>query len=1224
MTETALDQFWQLLWGGLSLNPQQFYNINVLPQGTTVALAIVLIAGLSQAMGQSIVLFINTVKPLRFIFSLAVFAILFVFTYGFWVLTIWLVSNLFFNVELSLLTAARTLALSYAPQTLGFLIVLPYFGLPLSALLSIWSLLAGVYGLQVVAGFDSWSAFACAGLGWVVLELLERTLGRPIAVLGQRLLNLAAGTKLITDWKQLKQVVMAGKDTTIDYVSNNLLAEAGRATRKHLKGKGAIALIALGVITFALVIILSPPSQSGIALFYNALAKTVRIAVDLTLIALVAFIVSILLTPFEALSWWAGWSEDIPLEYPGTRVEDPKGDINPPSRYVVYLDGINQGSYKYLPEANRLLDALAEATPSDVLIVKGIMPYSVDNQPLSENRPLSFFWRVIDSIVLKNPTHPISAIVKIRNVIAVTVAADPRYGPIQNQALAQVLFESLLHFGYRVSNQTPITLIGYSGGGQMSLGAAAFLKRATRAPIDVISLSGVISGNGGTMEVERIYHLVGEKDVVEKLGPIMFPGRWAIAILSKWNRAKRRGKINFISLGDVAHNDIKGPMGETKLPDGRTRLEQTVELMNSILVGDWEGAGLDPNDLGTFSNYELFKAALFNQYSYYPLQQKINEELYQPIAPWMGRLILPAKEQRDWVGGVFLEIHHADEANQHRVGQVVNLRWKDSERVQTYVKLVTKDVNFVEQVRVSKQKGNIHPDRLDGWEKVDPLESLAGARPLDDVIVKLDGPIEVEDHGDDRPSIYITREPVQITGRYYALVTFESKSQKPGFLKKPGFLEGKEKPGFSEPKPGFLEGEDFYLVRHYNRESQKFDGAEETVYIPSVIADRNGVYPSSNRDLEKSPVNSSGWYVYGAKNREGYFVVQAIAPRTLFSVVPQKVISGEKATVDYINFKYWQNIKAQKGKVKTVLLQPHPPQETEWKEGDRALLMHVYGGMGGEDAEFAPLGLFFGHFAYGVAEVVRDPLSEELRFEIEYQQIYTHNTDGIISGRNGWSRFMGDRQFGWLGIRPIADIAIKFEPLTREYNFDGNKISPLDEILYELDIMAARYRIGDGTGTTFVTPVNSCIQDSNQAVYWALERAIANYTIDRLMIKWLREHPKDEQTQSFLMLASWVKSLEKELTPMGVVRSDWEYNAPTLGSFAVETPVQTLARTAASWPSLFPRLAADRITMIFLQLGAEVLVMRATQVGGADEAIEPIAPTDFGWRVPPVEKPKLL
>ena len=66
----------------------------------------------------------------------------------------------------------------------------------------------------------------------------------------------------------------------------------------------------------------------------------------------------------------------------------------------------------------------------------------------------------------------------------------------------------------------------------------------------------------------------------------MFPGRWPIAILSKWNRAKRRGKINFISLGNVAHNDVKGPMGETMLPDGRTRLEQTVELIASILVGE--------------------------------------------------------------------------------------------------------------------------------------------------------------------------------------------------------------------------------------------------------------------------------------------------------------------------------------------------------------------------------------------------------------------------------------------------------------------------------------------------------------------------------------------------------------------------------------------------------------------------------------------------------------
>jgi len=35
--------------------------------------------------------------------------------------------------------------------------------------------------------------------------------------------------------------------------------------------------------------------------------------------------------------------------------------------------------------------------------------------------------------------------------------------------------------------------------------------------------------------------------------------------------------------------------------------------------------------------------------------------------------------------------------------------------------------------------------------------------------------------------------------------------------------------------------------------------------------------------------------------------------------------------------------------------------------------------------------------------------------------------------------------------------------------------------------MMARYRIGDGTGSTFVGP-NNCAQDSNQALYAALQR----------------------------------------------------------------------------------------------------------------------------------------
>ena len=43
----------------------------------------------------------------------------------------------------------------------------------------------------------------------------------------------------------------------------------------------------------------------------------------------------------------------------------------------------------------------------------------------------------------------------------------------------------------------PITLIGYSGGAQVALGAVTYLKYALDAPIEVISISGVVSGNNG-------------------------------------------------------------------------------------------------------------------------------------------------------------------------------------------------------------------------------------------------------------------------------------------------------------------------------------------------------------------------------------------------------------------------------------------------------------------------------------------------------------------------------------------------------------------------------------------------------------------------------------------------------------------------------------------------------------------------------------------------------
>lgn len=1219
--DAVLSYFWDLALGAMGLNPDAYVRINQIRSGFTVALFIVLVAGISQTLGQCIVLFVNRVRPVRFIFSTVVSGVLFACTFLFWGLSITAIIRLFFNVNIPFLATYRTLGLSYAPQMLGFLVALPHFGIPISIILSIWSLLSlvvGIRGLQALSGFSVWEALLCAGLGWIVLQLLQRTVGKPVVALGQSLLDWASGTPVVRDRTALRNLIDEGR------VREPSLTPSGRnpswlETTEDIKPKRiwqSKQVWAIAAVLFILGGSIITAYQDEISIWYATLDQTISLVLNLGIISLIAVVIAIFLTPLESLGWWAGWYGDEALVYHGEQLETVPDDVQA-TRYVMYLDGINQGSYTYLPEIDRFLVELADALPDNVRVIRGIMPYSVSNRSLSEGAPLSFVWRLVDSLTSVNPNNPIAFFINLRNVVAVAVSADPRYGPIQNQGLAQVLFDSLVHHGYVPGSNIPISLIGHSGGGQMSMGAASYLKRATQAPVEVISVAGVISGNVGAMDTSHLFHLVGKKDFVEKLGPIMFPDRWAIAILSVWNRAKRRGRISFISLGDVGHNGETGPFGaDAYLPDGRSFLQQTLDLVTGILLKDWTLTGLDLSEFVQPSNYENYVAAPFNQPGYYPIQQTLARDRYKPIGEWMGRLILPTVEERGNPRFVWFEVYHAPEIITSYygslVGQRVKLTWSGTEEVKPYVQLVTQDLTFVDQTRTSQRQGNVHPERINHWQKVDPLESLAGAHPTDDVVVMLDKDAAFIESTtatttpSDRYRIVIDRDPVQITGRYYALVKI------------------------MEPL-----GNNQFRVRHYDQTSRQFDGEEETVLIPTVIADRNGVFPSTNQGLERSPASENGWYIYGAQNEFGEFVVKAIAPRNLLAVHPDQTLTGEKQTLHFINFDYWKDIVAQKGTFTRTLLCPHGAADDkaegknmdavlhDYQVGDRLLLMHVYGGIGGNKTEFSPMGIFFGHFAYGVARVVHEPLADEQQFDIEYRQIYTHNTDGIIAGTLHWTKYMGDRQFGWLGTRPVSDILIKFPPLTEDYDFDGVLFSPFSTLIRELDVMAARYRIGDGTGTTFVSPVNSCVQDASQALYISLKRIVAQIELNPLIVKWLRDHPDHPQTQRFLTLASLLKTLERTLTPFGFVRSDWEQSKPTLGGFPVETPMQTILFTLSSWRSLLPRLANDLIVMVFLQLGATVWVIRTNQVGGHDPDIEPIAPTDFSAQVPKIKKPNV-
>ena len=606
----------------------------------------------------------------------------------------------------------------------------------------------------------------------------------------------------------------------------------------------------------------------------------------------------------------------------------------------------------------------------------------------------------------------------------------------------------------------------------------------------------------------------------------------------------------------------------------------------------------------TISSYELVQKASFNQASYYPVSQKIDASLYQPTGQWVGRLILPETPLFDNnQDGVWIELYHAPPEAEALIGQKVPLGWNNTPYTQSYVRSVTTDVNITPEAKNYQAKGNVIPTRLDGRSQVGPLQSLAGSRPQDDVIVRLKSVVLSEDKKGN-PLILTNLEPVQVTGVFYGLVT----------------ILGPQEPIFPDQRPQNCPGakpcpSDYFRVRHYNQKTGNFDGVEEIVRIPQQPLDYRRRFMSTSRNLANSPAGKAGWYIYGAKDKQGIFTVQSIKPRALLQLNPQRVILDQAEAIDYIKKQNWQNTPQRKGTFQSVLINPQASSSenavSEWKEGDKALVIHLFGGTGGEKPDPTIAGTVPGHFAYGLGEVIRDRFTDELQFEIIYQQVYVHNPNAIVSGSLDWVAYTGDLQRGWLGSRPISDVIVKLDTFTDPIEFKGTNFYALKELLKQAQILSARYRTGDGSGMATITPATSCVQDSSQALYIAIEQIKSQILTTPQIEAWLENPQQDSESKQFQAFVSLGKDLRDSLTPRGVIRPDWQENAEYLAGIEDHQLVSevSLRNTLDSWNSMLPRQGHDQVSQIFLDHGASLWFLRTNQIGGENPSIEPVAPT---------------
>ena len=306
-------------------------------------------------------------------------------------------------------------------------------------------------------------------------------------------------------------------------------------------------------------------------------------------LGLFLFLIAAVFAPLESLGWWAGWSgkpkrlEEI-VEREVESVSNQAYQLEA-EHYVVYLSGIGVASADGLaPDEIDFINQL-EADMPEAAIITDVFPYSVNNNPLTGQRILTPLWNKVREMQAKNPDSLAAIItINIRNLLQVLVSADPRYGPIYSVGVAEEIARSLARHGYRLGSKKPVYLIGFSGGGQISVGTTPYLSPMIDALVYVISIGGVISDDPGIKHVGHLTHFYGEKDPLQKLGEILWSGRWPMMPQSDWNRAKARGRISMIDLGPMAHNSYGGYYDvRVKLPDGENYCMATANAVRKAV-----------------------------------------------------------------------------------------------------------------------------------------------------------------------------------------------------------------------------------------------------------------------------------------------------------------------------------------------------------------------------------------------------------------------------------------------------------------------------------------------------------------------------------------------------------------------------------------------------------------------------------------------------------------
>lgn len=306
---------------------------------------------------------------------------------------------------------------------------------------------------------------------------------------------------------------------------------------------------------------------------------------------LIVVLVFALLAPLDSMRWWDKRGRTHAALNPVPTNPDGLPRRPEARAFVVYLSGI--GAVDGTTDAaweREMLNELAAQLP-DIAFAADVFPYDVENRGLTQ-RATDWFWGQLAQWqrTSRNVLRVgVSYLINLRNALRVLVSADPRYGPTFNLSVAEQIIASLDHHEYDWHRRPPVIIIGYSGGGQIAVGAGWYLT-AAGIPVSVISLAGVVDSHPGLARLDKLWHFYGSKDDVQRIGPLVFPGRWPVLNRSLWNRGKRSGQISVECIGPMTHVDQNSYFDPETRHGEQTNRKVTEDALMRILQAPPPGA----------------------------------------------------------------------------------------------------------------------------------------------------------------------------------------------------------------------------------------------------------------------------------------------------------------------------------------------------------------------------------------------------------------------------------------------------------------------------------------------------------------------------------------------------------------------------------------------------------------------------------------------------------